>query len=176
MTDYPLGALFNLRLTFRPSAVLGALGLWATFSLGAATLLNFPLTQALVFGLLAMLAHWLSEFWHQLGHAWAARRVGHPMIGVQFWGVLSRSLYPPAEPALPARIHIQRALGGPLASALLTAITGAIAYTLWPAQGLLDWLAAFTFVENLLVFTLQVILPLGFNDGTTIWRIILGHR
>jgi hypothetical protein len=170
MIDYLLFDLFGLRLSARPSAVVGFFLLWAALSIGAASLLSLPTVQAIWFGLLATLVHWLSEMWHQLGHAWAARRTGHPMIGVQLWGVLSRSMYPPDEPALPNRVHVQRALGGPLASALLTAIIGAIAYAVWPAQDIAGWLAAFAFIENLFVFTLQAVLPLGFNDGATLWR------
>ena len=36
--------------------------------------------------------------------------------------------------------------------------------------GHLAGLAIFLFVENLLVFTLQAFIPLGFNDGSTLWH------
>jgi hypothetical protein len=34
--------------------------------------------------------------------------------------------------------------------------------------GTLWWLALFFFLENFVVFTLEVFLPLGFNDGSTL--------
>ena len=42
---------------------------------------------------------------HQFGHAWAARRVGYPMTGLRYRGVLAASLYPRNEPELPADIQ-----------------------------------------------------------------------
>lgn len=172
MTDLPLFNVAGLRFTFRPSALVGSVLLWVVFSLGAALVLSMPLVTAILFGLGATLIHWLSEIWHNFGHAWAARRAGYPMTGARLglYFVFAQSLYPPYEPPLPARIHVQRALGGPLASAVLTLITGLIAYGLWPAQDLIAWLAAFACLENLFVFTLQAVLPLGFNDGATLWR------
>src|SRR5690242_10193969 len=114
-----------------------------------------------------MLLHWLSDIVHHLGHAWAARRTGYPMVGVRLSGVLGSSIYPPDEPPLPAAVHIRRALGGPIASLLLTLVAAAIVLALRSSGGTVWWVALFFFLENLLVFTLQVFLPLGFNDGGT---------
>ena len=41
-------------------------------------------------------------------------------VGINLWGPLSSSIYPADEPPLPRSVHIRRALGGPLASLLLT--------------------------------------------------------
>jgi hypothetical protein len=121
-------------------------------------------------GLAAALLHWLSEAWHQTGHAWAARRSGHPMTGVVFWAVLGTSLYPADEGDLPDAVHVRRALGGPLFSLGLTIVAGGLVLALRPGGGLARWIALFTAVENLLVFTLQAAVPLGFNDGTVLWQ------
>src|SRR5690348_5018426 len=87
-----LGNLAGLRLTAAPSAIAGSLILWALLSvIGVA--LDLSPVAAVVGGLIAVLLHWLGETVHQLGHAWAARRTGHPMIGVRFWWVLSASIY-----------------------------------------------------------------------------------
>ncbi|MFQ5436102.1 MAG: hypothetical protein ACE5FD_14615, partial [Anaerolineae bacterium] len=72
------------------------------------------------------------------------------------------------EPELPAHIHLRRALGGPAASALLTLLAGLLALALRGAPGLRWPLAAFLFLDNLLVFTLGAFLPLGFTDGSTL--------
>ena len=167
-----LGRLAGLRLTARPSAAVGMLVLWVVFAAVGLALGLAPLA-ALLGGLAATALHWLSELVHQLGHAWAARRAGFPMIGIRFWGVLSTTIYPRDEPALPAATHIRRALGGPFASTLMT-LLGLLLLPVFRPLGGAPWLLALFFtLENLLVFTAQVFVPLGFNDGSTIlywWR------
>jgi hypothetical protein len=134
-----------------------------------------PAGEAIVVALIATLLHFGSELFHHLGHAWAARQTGYPMLGIRFGllGIFARSLYPSDEPELPARIHLRRALGGPLWSLALTIAGALIVFTLGSARGALWLLAVFFFVENLFVFTLQALVPLGFNDGATLWRLWL---
>jgi hypothetical protein len=164
--------LAGLRLSAALSAIAGSLLLWAALIALAFLLLDLPLGEAILAGLLATLLHWLSELWHQLGHAWAARRTGYPMSGVRLWGVLSTSYYPRDEPELPGAVHRRRALGGPVASITLGIVGGLVALGLRSSGGLPWWLAAFAALENLLVFGLGAFLPLGFTDGSTLleWR------
>jgi hypothetical protein len=171
-TTYPLGTLTGLRLSARPTAFIGALLIWAILSGVGIGLLKLSPAVAILGALAAALLHYLSETAHQLGHAWAARRTGHPMVGIQFWWVLSSSLYPADEPALPAAVHIRRALGGPIASLVVTLIAGGIALALVPLGGVIWYVALFLCLDNLLVFTLGALLPLGFTDGSTLlhWR------
>jgi len=172
-TTFKLGRLAGLELSARPSALAGSALLWAIFSAIGIGLLNLSFAIALATSLLAVVLHWFSEILHNLGHAWAARRTGYSMIGVQLWGVLSTSIYPRDEPALPAQVHIRRALGGPFGSLLVALAAGALALALRSIGGVAWWLALFLFLDNLLVFTLGALLPLGFNDGTTLlywWR------
>jgi hypothetical protein len=69
---------------------------------------------------------------------------------------------------LPATIHIRRALGGPVATLAATLLVGLGISALRPAGGLVWWLAAFFFLDGLLIFTLGALLPLGFTDGSTL--------
>lgn len=172
MRVYRLGTQAGLRLSARPSALWSALALWIVLSGVALGLLNLSPLAAILGALLAVALHWLSELFHQLGHAQAARRAGYPMIGIEFWLLLSSSLYPPSEPDLPAALHIRRALGGPIASLALTLLAGLTALALHAPGGVLWWVALFFFLDNLLVFTLGAFLPLGFTDGSTLlyWR------
>ncbi len=172
MNNYQLGTLAGLQVTARRSVIFGVLGLWALLGGLAYALLDLPVATALGAGLAATALHVGSEVVHQLGHAWAARRVGYPMVGMQLWGIFATSIYPTAEPPLPPATHIRRAIGGPLASLLVTLIAGAV--TLALPDGLARWIALFWFLDNLFVFTLQVFLPLGFNDGSTVlhwWNV-----
>lgn len=164
-----LGTLFGLRLTARPSVLIGTMVVWVIWTVVSALVFDIGWSLALLLGLLAAPLHWLSEFIHQLGHAWAARRVGWPMIGIRFWGVLSTSIYPANEGDLPAGVHIRRALGGPLFSLVLSLLSGIVLVLtpdLAPAWRSLLW---FFFLENFFILTLQVFVPLGFNDGGTVF-------
>ncbi len=170
MSSRIIGRLGDLTLSVHPSTwvalpilwgILSALGLWA---------FDLPLPTAILAGLAATLLHVASEIHHNLGHAAAARYTGHPMIGIRFVGPLGQSVYPKNEPPLPGSVHIQRALGGPAASALLTLMAGLVLLALNPGLGAVWYVAYFLFLDNLLVFTLGAFLPLGFTDGSTLLR------
>ena len=156
---------FSLRARYH--AIWSNLLLWALLlALGRG--LGLAGVDAIWFSLGAITAHWFSEFWHHFGHWLAGKAAGYPMNGLLMVYVLAVGRYPQDEPELPARIHIQRALGGPLASLLLTLAAGALLGRLWPGGGVAAYLAAFAFLDNLLVFTLGALLPLGFTDGSTL--------
>jgi Zn-dependent protease len=167
---YQLGAVGGLRLSARPSAALGSILLWTVATEFAQLVLKQSFALALLTGALALVLHWASAIWHQLGHAWAARRTGYPMIGIRLWFLLSTARYPSDEPPLPAEVHIRRALGGPLASFALTLVAGALALLLRPVIGPFWWLLVFLCADSLVVFTLGALLPLGFTDGSTLLR------
>ena len=156
----------SFRVTAHWSAVPSLLALWAGLALAARRLLHLQPGEAALAAGVTTAGHVASEIWHQLGHAAAAALTGYPMSGLRFWGPFSASIYPRDEPPLPAGIHIRRALGGPIASALLTLVLGWITRAARPslARRVL-WALC---LENLLVFTLQVFVPLGFNDGATL--------
>jgi len=126
-------------------------------------------------GFLAMVIHFTSEWWHQMGHAQAAEQTGYPMRSMEFVGPLALSKYPGNEGMLSAEVHIQRALGGPIFSFLLAIVSGTIALILRPLGGPALVLAFFTFLDNLLVFSIGALLPLGFTDGSSLLQW-WGHR
>ena len=91
------------------------------------------------------------------------------MRGVRFWYVFGISLYPD-EPELPAKVHIRRALGGAPVNAIVALFAGLLVLALNSIGGLLGWLALFLFLDNLFVFALGSFLPLGFTDGSSLWK------
>lgn len=133
-------------------------------------MLDLPISQAIGGGLIAALLYWFSDIVHHLGHAFVARRTGYPMVGIRLgkYLIFGTSVYPADEEALPAAIHIRRALGGPTGSLLFTLVTGAIALALRPIGGVVWWVALFVCLNNLVTFTLGAFLPLGFTDGSTL--------
>jgi len=173
-----LGHVAGLRITAKPSAFITSTVMWILLVAVALGLFKLPFSEAIIGALAAMLLHWLSELLHQLGHSIAARQAGYPMIGVCYWGPLAASVYPKDESPLPGRLHIKRALGGPIMSGLVTLLAGLVylfvtgTFTLGQSESHLPLvivlISGFFFLENLLVFTLGAFLPLGFTDGSTI--------
>ena len=170
MKDFRLGRLSGLELSARPSVINWSIALWAVMAALVTLILRIPVGISVGIGLAALVLHWFSELVHQFGHAVAARRTGYPMTGIRFWGLLSTALYPDDEPALPAELHIQRALGGPIARLVLTFIAWLLMTAARGDDGPMWWITVYFFAENLLVFTLQAFVPLGFNDGATLWH------
>lgn len=161
----------NLALSARPSAFIAAAALFAALAAAGLAMLGLSLADALIGAAAACGLHWLSLGVHHLGHAAAAARVGHPMTGIQWWGPFGRDVYPADEGTLLARVHIARALGGPIASALLSLVAFALWFAFRNQGGWLSPVALFFLLDNALVMTLQVALPLGFNDGATLWKV-----
>jgi len=173
MNETRLGTWAGLQWSMTRSAIGGAIGLWLVVVVLMVAAFNIPIVSALPGGVIVVFLHELSEIVHQLGHAWEARRTGYPMSGVRFGvlGLFAASIYPPDEPELPAHIHLRRAIGGPLFSAWLTSIAFIIILmTIRTATPLWEFVLWFFFLDNLFVMTLQVFIPLGFNDGATIWH------
>jgi hypothetical protein len=169
MKTIHLGKLFGLQIDILPLTFTGMLILWIGFGTIAFFGIGIPISESILMGWIAALLHFTFEFIHTLGHAFAAKRTGYPMKGIQFGllAIFAMTLYPKDEPVLPGYIHIRRALGGPIFNSLLSVIFFLI-LPLW--RGNWFWLGLFALLENIFVFTLQVFLPLGFNDGSTILR------
>jgi hypothetical protein len=165
-----LGRVAGLRITAGPSALIALPVLWAALAGIGWWLLKLSPLEAILGGLIATVLHYLSELVHQLGHARAARLTGHPMIGVRYWLALGASIYPKDEGELPADVHIRRAIGGPIVSLMVALVLGSIAATLRSVGGLVWWVAMFAALDNLIVFTLGALTPLGFTDGSTLLK------
>lgn len=170
MGEYKLGRVAGLGVSFEPFAIVGSILLLVLLSGVAIGILNLPIGAAIIGSILGVMLHWVSDIVHHLGHAWAARRTGYPMIGIRLgkWALLGTSLYPPDEEALPAIIHIRRALGGPIGSLLFSLVAAGAALLLRTVGGVLWWVGVFFFLDNLVVFALGAFLPLGFTDGSTL--------
>ncbi len=169
MKSIHLGKLFGLQISVLPLAFGGAFLLWVIFSVIAYFGIGLSFGESVLLGFVAMLLHWIFELIHSLGHALAANGTGYPMTGITFGAlaIFALTLYPQDEPELPPSIHIRRALGGPMINGLLS-IVFLLLLPVW--RGNWFWLGMFALLENLFVYTLQVFLPLGFNDGSTILR------
>ena len=165
------GKILGLEILIAPSALAGSVVIFAVMTVVFATLVGLSPVESVAAGFLAMLLHWLGGFLHHVGHSIAARRTGYPMTGVLVFLVIGRSLYPRDEPELLGSVHVRRALGGP-AMSFIVGLMGVVLVLLGPASTsrLLNALAVFFAAENLLVYTLGALLPLGFTDGSSLLR------
>ena len=80
VNEYKIGKLAGLSLSVEPSFFIGTIVLWVALSGAGFWILNLPFSQAIIGGLVATLLYWVSYIVHHLGHAYAARRTGYPMI------------------------------------------------------------------------------------------------
>jgi hypothetical protein len=167
---FALGDLYNLEISAKPSALVGFIAVWIILGAIGFFVLRLTFLECILGGFICACLHWLSELVHHLGHAGAARRTGYPMRGVRFVHVLALSLYPRDEPELSGKIHIRRALGGPIISFVVTIIALLILLIAQNVGGLFYWIAWWFFLDNLLVFFLGAFLPLGFTDGSTLLK------
>jgi hypothetical protein len=165
-----LGRLLGLELDATPSAWLTCAGLGCSLFALAKRCLALRPVAALAFAAEVVLLHVMSVLIHHLGHAAAARRTGHSMRGIRFYGPLASSLYPDDEPPLPTGVHVRRALGGPLASGALTLCAASLGRWL-PERGSARVVWWIVVLDNLCNFTLGAFVPLGFADGGTLLRL-----
>ncbi|MFN3491611.1 MAG: hypothetical protein ACK40V_05260 [Anaerolineales bacterium] len=166
MKSINIGKLFGLQISFIPLVCIGIVGIWLSLSLLGSYTLDVPLGESVILGFAAMLLHYLLELIHSLGHAIAAKWTGYPMVEIRFgvYGFYAQTIYPIGEPQLSSSTHIIRALGGPIANLILAFILFPT-LSLW--QGNWYWVGMFVFLDNL-IYIVQVFIPLGFNDASTI--------
>jgi hypothetical protein len=170
MKTYTLGKFGGLVVTARSGAIAGAGLLWLVLASVGYQWLKLSLGLALLLGLVGMLLWWFVALVHYWGHAYASLRTGYPMIGVQFgkFLVLGTSIYPEDEAPLPGKIHIRRAIGGPIANLGLALVVGVLALLLRNTNDVLYWATCYIGLVSFVVFTISPLLPLGFTDGSTI--------
>ena len=175
MKRITLGTWLGLTTTISPVGIVVYLVFIPLMGWAAAALLPLTSTEAWLAGLLSAPVVFASDWLHQWGHARAARRAGYPMTGIHYHSLFSASQYPADEPPLPARTHIQRALGGWWVNLLFGLLIAPLAFYLWPRGGVLGWLAGFTFACNFVGGPVVALLPIDIpgvftTDGGTLLR------
>jgi hypothetical protein len=166
MKSTHIGSLFGLQISFTPLIFLGIAGIWVALSLVGYFAFDIALGESIFLGFIATILHYVLELIHSLGHAFVAKQVGYPMTEIRFgvYGIYAQTIYPKDEPELDSSIHIRRALGGPIANLILSVI---LFFTLPLWTGNWYWVGMFVFLDNL-IYVVQVFIPLGFNDASTI--------
>jgi hypothetical protein len=161
----PAGRVLGVPVSVTPWLWLGPV---VFFGLGLALNAALPLGQA------ARQAGWLaagieiSTLIHALGHILGGRLVGSPMDELLLTALRGVNIYRGEQAALPGRVHLARAAGGPAlnliacaAAAWLAPLAGA-----GPAGQVLAQVASTS-----LFMGLGGLLPLPSVDGEVIWRV-----
>lgn len=172
MKSFALGKIGGVEIRAAPRAAIGLIALWIVVGGFGIIFLGFSALEGVLFGVAAAFFHFASGILHHLGHALFARATGYPMQAVELGRmfILAVSRYPDGEPELPGRVHIRRAIGGPVMSFAISLLLGVATLTFEDRNSLVFWLSRFVFWDNLLVYGLGVLLPLGFTDMSTIVR------
>ncbi len=171
MKSIQLGKFLGLQITAIPLVFAGVVFIWLGLTLLGYFVVAIPLGEAIFLGFVAMFLHYVLELIHSLGHAAVAKQVGYPMTEIRFgvYGIYAQTIYPKDEPELDSSIHIWRALGGPIANLILSIILF-FTLPLWVRNWY--WVGIFVFLDNL-IYIVQVFIPLGFNDASTILRELI---
>lgn len=112
---------------------------------------------------------------HALGHIVGGRVVGSPMDELLLTATRGANLYRGDQAALPGRVHLGRALGGPLLNLIFVGTLLALSWLLpSPPTGLASETIS-SLISTGLTFGLGG-LPLPSVDGQVIWREILRSR
>src|SRR5574337_344294 len=176
MRTIHLFTLFGLKTTISRVGIVSFLAAILLLALIASALLPLSLLEAVLAGVLSAVVMFVFEWLHQLGHAYAARAVGHPMIGVHYHSFLSASVYPADEPPLPASLHVRRALGGFWINLVIGIFLLPYGFFLWFDGDVRGWIVAFTALYNLFILGLGALVPIDIpgwftNDGGTLLRL-----
>src|SRR5947209_5898633 len=119
--DIRVGRVLGMEISLAQGFALGTVAVLVVFwMLGIVVFQRRP-ANALVGAFALTLLHWLNELVHNYGHYRAALSTGFPMDGVRLgtresFSVFGTSVYPKDEQELSARVHIRRAVGGPIAN------------------------------------------------------------
>lgn len=164
-SEIQLGSIAGLRVSARPSFFATRLLLLTALVLTGRFIFKLSRPKAVLGALIASVLDPIIILIHQLGHAWAAKRTGWPMIGISFWSLFSTCIYPSDEPELSASVHLRRAVGGPVASFLNGLIIGIPALWLLPRKGVARLLALFWVIDACVVRSLLALGPVSWSDG-----------
>lgn len=153
-----LFTLFGVRWTVTPYAWVGVI-VEIIFGMIAALVTGNSLVVGVLWGILIVVSLTL----HSIGHILGGLYVGSPMDEVLVTASRQVNIYRNDPPNLPSRVHLGRALGGPLMNIVVGAIT--LILTALGGGATLLFFAAVN-----LVWGLGALLPLPSVDGEVIWR------
>lgn len=164
---------FDMPVSFTRSGQIGTAILIVICTILAVIFTDLTALDSLIAGILAMIIHWLSEFFHQYGHFFAAKQVGKPSIGIRTWWVLAATRYPQDEGELVPQIHIRRAIGGPITSVIVLIVLLILAALFWSMGGMLQFLIGWGIFIQIAIFILGALVPLKIGGLTTDGAILL---
>ena len=166
----PLGRLWGVRISATPIAWLSPLVFFGLRLLIGLLAPNMSLGERLYDALLFTIAVQVATPLHALGHIIGGKLVRGAMDELLITATRDVNIYDGDQSAVPSRVHLGRALGGPVFNLL-------IAGFLYSALPLIPAGLGYTLVERVasinLFFGAGGFLPLPSVDGEVIWRELL---
>ncbi len=169
-----LFTLFGVRWTATPLAwmsLVAQIGLGVVVSVVATFITGGTLVSGLLLGVLWGILITLTASLHSIGHILGGLYVGSPMQENLVTASRQVNIYRHDPATLPSRIHLGRALGGPL----LNIIVGLIVLLLLALDGGTNLTLLFFAGINLAI-GLGAFAPFPSVDGEVIWRELLRRR
>jgi Zn-dependent protease len=166
----PIGRFWGVTLLVTPLTWLGPFVYFGLYSL--LNLLNsgISLTDRLYQALLFTIAVEITTVLHAFGHILSGKLVHSPMDELLITAMRDVNLYHGDQSRIPARIHLARALGGPIFNLFVAGLCSVLATVVVPGF----WLnLVISLVSTNLFFGLGGLLPLPSVDGEVIWRELL---
>ncbi|MAU12520.1 MAG: hypothetical protein CL607_22045 [Anaerolineaceae bacterium] len=150
----------NVALAFLVMAVIFAI---VTLIVGAISgdISQFTAWDVIWVTMAAAAFHFVLQAVHLIGHAIAAWTTGYQMSRMWFLYAFAMTLYPRDEPPIPARLHIRRSLGGPIAFGIALIIVFWLWSNVQDATWKVCYLTSFMLFEAILLFFVSSI----FTDG-----------
>lgn len=176
--DIRLVRVGGMQVDLAPGFYIATVILLACFLVMGIALFHRGPANAIFGAFLLVVLHWVNDMFHNYGHFFAARWTGFPMDGVRLGStegmvLFGTSIYPDHEGELSAAVHLRRAIGGPAANVALGLVGLGGTLVLLLVGSPFVWVGVAFTLENFFVFGLGNFMPLGFNDGSTLfhwWR------
>jgi hypothetical protein len=147
------------RFTWLSIITFGTLGLVMAALLGKLSLKPISWLTAAGYGALI----YSTNVVHSLGHILSGHLVGRPMQANLLTATFDVNIYSGDQSSLTRRVHIRRALGGPL----LNLFVGLVSLAVWRWTGW-SWLGILGCMH--LASGLWTLMPIAHLDGMVIWK------
>jgi len=166
----PLGTFRGIRVSITPL-------IWASplvfFGLGILQNFlqpNLSVITVLYLALVYLIGVEITTLFHAFGHILGGKLVGSPMDELLLTATRGVNIYHGDQSRIPSRVHLGRALGGPVFNLLAAAVI----YLMLPYVGRSFWLDLLvSLAATNLFFGVGGLLPLPSVDGEVIWREVL---
>jgi hypothetical protein len=174
----PVGRLWRVPVSITPIIWLGPV-VYCVLHVAVSLLGGWPGWVELINSAIAfVIAVEVGTLVHAVGHIAGGTLVGSPMDELLFTSTRGVNIYHGDQSRLPGRVHLGRALGGPVLNLLFAGAVALALRLLAPAgvPGLLGETLSSIYSTSFFIGLGGLLLPLPSVDGQVIWREVLRSK